>query len=135
LLTSLYPSGHVLCTCLLMQWVQWSEIERWEEELAFILTNFIFLFYLLLIKCQNLHLLWLPVFIFLLNFFLFFSCQSNANAQTKTYKASAPQFYYLLYCMWMEPYPHHQQLANHNSETLLDLISTAMDVNYNQFIM
>jgi hypothetical protein len=35
-----------------------------------------------------------------------FFCQSNANAQTKTYKASAPQFYCLLH---VELYPHTQK--------------------------
>ncbi len=36
-----------------------------------------------------------------IKFFSVIFCQSNANAQTKTYKASAPQFYCILH---VEPY-------------------------------
>ncbi len=101
-----------------MLWVQWSEIERCEEELAFILTNIIFLCYLLLIKYQNLHFMTV-CFHSLFKFLQFFLYLSNLNAQTKTYKASAPQFYCLLH---VEPYVT-SQLAIHNSKTPLELVS------------
>jgi hypothetical protein len=67
--------------------------------------------------------------------FIFSFFPANQMQMHKPKNIKLVHLSFIVYCIWMEPYPHHQQLPNHNSETPLKLIRTDMDVNFNHCIV